>query len=473
MSTGLRPGNLGVFDLTVPDGYGKRTVNAGHIGAPRLWDYVGACGGRSVVMNVPVTWPPRPIEGVLVAGLLTPVGSPYTEPADVGPELERRFAYSPDHPTSRRAKLRRIRVQENAFLHLLEQQEWDVAMLVISVTDWAQHDHWEDRAYVDRLFDEADAAAGRIIEHAGAPNVAIISDHGFCGAEKILNINRLLSDLGFLTYGGEGGQDMYVPNFVLRDRDARPRFGARLMRKLVQPRRVLGLLHRLGMERALDLVPNVLWHGLKSRMVVWDTPIDWSATRAYLYNGLPQTVCMNVAGRESAGCLPPEDYGAVRAELSDALLQAEDPIDGGPIFTRVLTREEAFPGRREAQAPDLYFDLRDDAYIVSPADHPSVVWRTHKLRGRHRSGGIYALRGPAFRPGASAEARLLDMTPTLLCAAGCPPPAEVDGRVDAGLLSDGPAGIEPRDYDLQVTEAAAGDADSASVERRLHDLGYM
>ncbi len=473
MTTGLSPGNLGVFDLTVPDGYGKRTVNAGDIGAPRLWDYVGACGGRSVVMNVPVTWPPRPIEGVLVAGLLTPVGSPYTEPADVGPELERRFAYSPDHPASRRGKLRRVRVQEQAFLHLLEGNAWDVAMLVISVTDWAQHDHWEDRAYVDRLFDEADAAVGRIIERAGAPNVAVISDHGFCGAGKILNVNRLLSDLGFLAYGGEGGRDMYVPNLVLRGRGAQPGMVGRVTRKLLQPRKVLGLLHRLGMERALDLVPNVIWHGLKSRMVVWDTPIDWPATRAYLYNGLPQTVCVNAAGREPEGCVAPENCESLRAELAAALLQATDPTDGGPIFTRVLTREEAFPGRRAERAPDLYFDVREDAYLVSPADHPSVVWRTHKLRGRHRSGGIYALRGPAFRPGASAEARLLDMTPTLLCAAGCPPPTGVDGRVDAGLLSDGAAGIEPRDYDLQVAEAAVGDADSASVERRLHDLGYM
>jgi predicted AlkP superfamily phosphohydrolase/phosphomutase len=457
----------------VPDGYGKRTVNAGDVGAPRLWDYVGACGGHSIVMNVPVTYPPRPIDGVLVAGLLTPVGAPYTEPAEVGPELERLFAYSPDHPASRRGKLRRVRVQADAFLHLLERQPWDVAMLVISVTDWAQHDHWEDRAYVDRLFDEADATLGRIIERAGAPNVAVISDHGFCGAGKILNVNRLLSDLGFLSYGGSGGGDVYVPNLVLRGREARPGVAGRAARGLLQPRRVLGLLHRLGMERALDLIPNVLWHRLKSRMVVWDTPIDWPATSAYLYNGLPQTICMNVIGREPDGCVPPEDYESVRAEIASALLQAEDPTDGGPIFTRVLTRDEAFPGRRAERAPDLCFEVRGDAYLVSPADHPSVVWRTHKLRGRHRSGGIYAVHGPAFRSGASAEARLLDMTPTLLCAAGYAPPCGTDGQAAVQLLSEGAARIEPRQYDLQVAEAAVGTADGASVERCLRDLGYM
>jgi len=182
---------------------------------------------------------------------------------------------------------------------------------------------------------------------------------------------------------------------------------------------------------------------------------------------------MNVSGREPAGCVPPGDYEAVRAELASALLKAADPTDGGPIFTRVMTRAEAFPGRRAECAPDLYLEVRDDAYLVSPADHPSVVWRTHKARGRHRSGGIYALRGPAFRPGASAQARLLDMTPTLLCAAGCPPPAGVDGRPVADLLPDEAARIGPRSYDLQVAEAAVGDADSASVERRLRDLGYM
>jgi predicted AlkP superfamily phosphohydrolase/phosphomutase len=266
---------------------------------------------------------------------------------------------------------------------------------------------------------------------------------------------------------------VYVPTHVLKTRGGRPGVLGRALRRYVQPRKVLASMHWLGIERALDLIPNFLWHALKSQMVVWDTPIDWSATQAYLYNGLPQTICMNVAGREAAGCVSPGDYEGVRARLTSALLQATDPTDGGPIFTGVMTREEAFLGRRMALAPDLVFDVRDDAYVVSPADHPSVVWRTHKTRGRHRSSGIYVLRGPAFRPGVSAEARLLDMTPTLLCAAGCAPPDEVDGQVAMDLLSAEAGRIAPRRYDLQVTEAGAGNADTASVEQRLRDLGYM
>jgi predicted AlkP superfamily phosphohydrolase/phosphomutase len=473
MTTGFLPGNLGLFDLTVPDGYRRRIVSARDVAVPRLWDYIGACGEHSIVMNVPVTWPARPIHGVLVAGLLSPAGSPYTFPPEVGPDLEARFAYSPDHPASRRGKLRRLRVQTDAFLHLLDRHPWGVAMLVLSVTDWAQHDHWQDRAYRDRLFDEADAAVGHIIERAGAPNVAVISDHGFCGAGKILNVNRLLGDLGFLRYGGSGEQEMYVPNLVLKAHGARRGVLGRAIGKLVRPRKALALMHRLGMERALDLIPNVLWHGLKRHMVVWDAPIDWPATQAYLYNALPQTISLNVAGREPAGCVAPEDYGPVRAELAAALLQATDPTDGGPIFTRVTTREEAFAGRLVERAPDLLFSVRDDAYLVSPADHPSVVWGTHKLRGRHRSSGIYVLHGPAFRSGVSAEARLLDMTPTLLCAAGCAPPSGVDGRVAMDLLSVEAGRAAPCHYDLQIAEAAGGDADAASVEQRLRDLGYM
>ena len=464
MTTGVSPGNLGLFDLTVPDGYGKRTVSARDVAAPRLWDYVGANGGRSIIMNVPVTWPPRPIDGVLVGCLLTPQGAPYTCPREVGPDLERRFAYSPGHPASRRGKLRRLQQQADAFCHLLDGHPWDVAMLVFSVTDWAQHDHWADRAYIDRLFDEADAAVGRIIARAGAPNVAVISDHGFCGADRVLNMNRLLSNLGFLRYGGKSGGDVYVPNLVLRSRPGRGKAVAHALSRLLRPRKVLGLLHRLGIERAVDLIPNVLWQGLKSHMVVWDTPIDWPATRAYLYNALPQTVCMNVAGRDAAGAVAPQDYAAERGELISALSQTADPLDGGPVFASITPREEAFPGRHVDRAPDLVFTVRNDAYVVSPADHPSVVWRTRRLRGRHRSGGIYLLHGPAFRQGASAEARLLDMTPTLLCAAGFEPPAGVDGRVATDLLCADAGRMTPRRYDLHVTEAEAADADTASVD---------
>ncbi len=472
MSTGMNPGNIGVFDLSVPEGYSRRIVNSGDIDAPRLWDYVGAAGGASVVVNVPVTYPPRPIDGALVAGFLSPPDSEYSRPEGLARKLEDRFAYSTAHASSKRAKLQAVRRRRDAFLYLLERQPWNLAMVVFSATDWAQHDHWEDRSFLRRLFQEVDAAVGEIVARANATNVAIISDHGFTGADRILNLNRLLCDLGFLDYGESGEPGPYAPNLSLTTDegggDGRGGIGA-----FLKPRTMLRLLNRLGIERMLDLIPSPLWQWLKEHFPVWQTPIDWSRTRAFLDNGPPQTIRVNLAGREPEGIVPPDRYADVREEVAEALRAARDPLDGTPVFTRVMARDDAFPGRHTERAPDLIFDVRDDAYLVSPADHPDAVWRTGKARGRHRTTGVCIARGPAFLKGRRPMARLLDMTPTLLCAAGCPPPEGIDGTPSAELLAESHRKKKPHRYEVEIGETAKERLPGDDVKKRLQHLGYM
>jgi len=472
MTTGVAPARLGVFDLTVPDGYGKRIVNANDVGWPRLWDYVGANGGSSVIVNVPVTFPPRPMAGTLVCGFLSPEDADYTYPTAVGEELTRRFGYRPGHPTSQRGKLREVRRRLAVTLFLLSSRPWDLAMVVFSATDWAQHDHWHDRRYVEDLFGEVSSAVGEIIEAADAENVAVVSDHGFCGAERILNVNRLLAELGFLRYGEGSGSGTYAPNPALVKRGPGGGALAGALRRIVRPRLLLGAVHRLGLDRALNIVPGFLWRAAKSGLEVWDTPIDWSRTRAYLYNGLPQTIRINLAGREPEGIVAPDEYDALCGELVSRFQDFADPLDGERIFTRVLRREEAFPGADPAVAPDLVFQVRDDAYLVSPADHPQVVWRTGRARGRHRERGIYVLQGPAFRRGEGPEARLVDMTPTLLCAMGLAIPTGIDGRPAEDLLAPGTPPAEQTDYGLELGQAGTPE-DAPEVRRRLRDLGYI
>lgn len=473
MTTGVSPGNLGLFDLTVPMGYGKRIVAGSDVGAPRMWDYVGACGGRAVVLNVPVTFPPRELNGVMVAGFLSPEGLPYTWPGHVGEELASAFGYSTRPEHSKRRQVWKLHQRKEVLLYLLAHNEWDFAMVVLSVTDWAQHDHWNDRGHIDRLFDEADAAVGEIADATAAGNVAVVSDHGFCGARRILNVNRLLCDLGFLTYGEGSALNPYAPNRALTESGRAQGPAGRVLTRVIKPRQALRLLHRCGMERALDLIPGRLWQWLKRNVGVWDAPIDWRRTRAYLYNGLPQTLNANLLGREPEGTVSPDDYDATCGELARALVEAVDPTDGTPIVSNVRRRAEAFPGCFVGAAPDLVLDLTDDRYLVSPADHPEVVWQTGRERGRHRSTGMYLLRGPAFRPyDHGPRADIVNMMPTLLAAAGCPVPEGIDGRTIGGLLAQADR-VGTKDYDLSVPETARVEDDMAEVRRSLEKLGYM
>ncbi|NIN68942.1 MAG: hypothetical protein GTO63_30495, partial [Anaerolineae bacterium] len=76
-STGKNPGKLGVFWFAYPD-FSERTLQfnlPGHIGG-NLWDYIP----NSVVINTPGTFPPRTIDGVMIAGHPCPDDQPFVTP---------------------------------------------------------------------------------------------------------------------------------------------------------------------------------------------------------------------------------------------------------------------------------------------------------------------------------------------------------------------------------------------------------
>ncbi len=85
--TGVDPGKHGIFDFLAPDRAryapvlssvetvrtrrGRDTVR-GLRGSRPFWELLGAFGLRSVVLRVPVTYPPGPLDGYLLSGMCVP-----------------------------------------------------------------------------------------------------------------------------------------------------------------------------------------------------------------------------------------------------------------------------------------------------------------------------------------------------------------------------------------------------------------
>lgn len=70
--TGMNPGRHGVFDFIRPQAGNFSMVSADQIAARTLWEILSSAGLRVTVLNVPVTHPPRPVNGILIPGLLSP-----------------------------------------------------------------------------------------------------------------------------------------------------------------------------------------------------------------------------------------------------------------------------------------------------------------------------------------------------------------------------------------------------------------
>ena len=94
-STGKYPGKLGVFWWEQLDLPGRRVIlpNATSFRSAEVWDYLNEAGLRTGVVGMPMTYPPRPIRGFMVAGGPDCPATGYTYPEQLEDELKMALGY--------------------------------------------------------------------------------------------------------------------------------------------------------------------------------------------------------------------------------------------------------------------------------------------------------------------------------------------------------------------------------------------
>jgi predicted AlkP superfamily phosphohydrolase/phosphomutase len=402
MLSGRDPGELGVYGFRNrrSHAYGDLALaTSGMVRFPRLWDHVGAAGGRSIVIGVPQTSPPPPLRGVLVSGFEAQgvdlaVGAAFAQPPEMAAEIRTVVGdYVFDVPNFRNVPRERVRQQawemtERRFLlmeHLLATRPWDFAMLCEIAPDrlhhcfWSDHDPRHRRHRADSPFRHViadyyrfvDGWIGRLRRQLPADGVLlIVSDHGARAMEGGVCINEVLRQAGWLT---------------LREEPREP-------------------------------------GPLRPAMV------DWSRTRAWGEGGYYARIFLNVLGREPQGTIAPGDIDAARQAL--AALLGRLALPAGPTLTnRVVWPERAYRAVR-GLAPDLIVLFADLAWRSLGSVGHGSTWLVGNDTGvdeaNHAQDGLYVLHGtgaaPAFR-----RASILDVTPTLLDVLGLAAPPDLAG----------------------------------------------
>src|SRR5439155_1099363 len=90
LTTGRNPGAHGVFAFRrlAPDRYDSPGLaTTSDLRAPTLWEIAGRAGRRAGIINVPPSYPIRPLNGFVVSCLLTPPGECFTHPPELASEL--------------------------------------------------------------------------------------------------------------------------------------------------------------------------------------------------------------------------------------------------------------------------------------------------------------------------------------------------------------------------------------------------
>jgi predicted AlkP superfamily phosphohydrolase/phosphomutase len=371
-STGVNPGRHGVFGFVErKTGTWEMTFTNVHtITEPQVWVRAARAGLRSVVVNIPGTYPAQRNDGgILISGFVSPTLERSVQPPELIPFLEER-GYLIDVDLGLGHKdldafcqqlFAHHAARTRVLVDLLEREECDLFYVAFTGTDRLHHFLWEqmergEEPWASRFHDyyaAVDESVGELVSRL--PDdclLVLLSDHGFCRLDQEVFVNRWLERDGWIA--------------------------------LKEPAKSIA-----------SIVPE--------------------RTRAYCMD--PGRLYLNLAGREPGGIVQPSEYEAVRGEL-------EAWAEALPFVQRVATREEAFQGPHAERAPDLVL-VSKNGWDLKGAVRTTELQGKGRLTGMHTQDDAFVLVRGAQPEG---EADVQDVAATALAGLGLDP-GELDGRV--------------------------------------------
>jgi predicted AlkP superfamily phosphohydrolase/phosphomutase len=400
MMSGQDPGALGIYGFRNRQDFSYDrliTADGDAVSAPRLWDILSQHGKSSLVLNVPGTYPPRPLRGKLVSCFLTPdTSTNYTYPPTLKADIQARFGEYPfdakDFRTHAKERLLEqiitmTRTHFEAARYLALRDDWDFFISVEIGLDRIHHAFWRymdethrhyvtNSIYADviheyyRLLDQEIALLLQTLGEETA--LMVVSDHGAQKMDGGICLNEWLIREGYLS--------------------------------LAEP---------------YPTQPTKL-DSLK---------IDWSKTQAWGEGGYYGRLFLNIHEREPQGIIPRENAPAQLEEIRRKLSRLGDE-NGQPIHTRCFRPETLYPVANGIP-PDLLIYFGNLAW----RSIGSVGWnQVHLLENdtgpddaNHAQHGLIIVKPDEVHSSSTQlhDAHLLQIAPTVLRYFGLDTPTEL------------------------------------------------
>jgi predicted AlkP superfamily phosphohydrolase/phosphomutase len=359
-STGLNPAEHSIFGFVdrKPNPFSMFIPLSKDRKSESLWRNLSLQGKRVIVINVPLTYPPEEVNGIVASGFLCTALDKLCYPGEYNDYFESKgYVIDVDAWIARDDKRKFMdelfRALEKRFeiaFDLMSREEWDFFQLHVMETDRLLHFFWEDvesggdfGGDAEKFFSLLDSYIGRLRERLNDNDrLLILSDHGFCSVKSEVELNMWLEQEGLLKM--DAGAERKLQNY--------------------------------------------------SRDTV-------------CYSLLPGRIYINLEGREERGSVPQKKYDKMRKSVKDRLLEMRHPETGDRIIDRVFFREEIYAGPHITMAPDIIahpvdgYDLKgrldgevfqktvlngmhtyDDAFICSDGINVSDVQSIEEVRAK-------------------------------------------------------------------------------------------
>ena len=314
--TGKNPGDHGIFGFTDvwPDKLALRLPSFDDIRSTVIWNALP--GKASVVVNLPFTYPARPLKGILISGFVAPIFERSVYPESMIAWLKsRNYRIDVDAVKGRQDRrflvrdlFETLKIHSEVMLTLMERENWDLFIGVITGTDRLHHfffdaaqdpSHPLHKDFID-YYRMIDSFFSRFVEKCGKfARLIVLSDHGFTRLKTQVYLNHILKTMGYISF---------VKSEPVSPEDIHPG------------------------SKAFAMDPSRIYLNSKERF-------SHGALNS------KEAEMMRISLKKELESLRLIDIGFLNSQGSD---RPEDRL-----FTRVLLKEDIFDGKCIAWAPDL------------------------------------------------------------------------------------------------------------------------
>lgn len=402
MMTSANPGRLGLYGFrnrTSYDYEGLAFANSKTIPLDTVWDILSKIGKKVVVIGVPMTYPPRPVNGCMVTCFMTPDTScEYTYPSGLKSEVEhisQGYILDVDEFRSdnKDSILKEIyKMTEKRFKvtrHFIRSKDWDFFMMVEMGPDRIHHAFWK---YFDK-------------EHPKYVPGSKFHD-------AILNYYKYLDKEIGEVLNLFDNETMFC---IVSDHGSKRMMGGICINEWLIRNGYLKLVHYPSESTPFNKLM-----------------VDWENTMVWGEGGYYGRIFMNVKGREPRGIIAKHHYEHIRNELIKKLEDLRDE-NGNNIHTKVFKPEDIY-SVCNGIPPDLivYYGNLDWRSIGSVGT--KSIWASENDTGpddaNHSQYGIFVMQNVHMPQGTRRNGvTIYDIAPTILNYMGVKVPDTMEGKV--------------------------------------------
>lgn len=333
-ATGRNPGQHNIFGFVdrKPNPFQIEIPTACDRKAKTIWQELSERRKKVIVINVPLTYPPEEVNGILTSCFLCTDINKSSYPERFSNYLkEKGYVIDVDAWLAKEDKKRFMdglhQAMEKRFevaFELLDKERWDYFQLHIMETDRLFHFFWhaleaQNGYYSDikRFFTKLDGCI-RILQKKlfQDDRLIILSDHGFCAVKYEVQLNAWLEKEGLLRFTN-------------------------------------------GSNKLNDYHKDSICYSLP-----------------------PGRIFINLEGREEQGTVKISEYQSIREGLKKKLLGLTEPYTGEKVIDRVFFREEIYQGPFIDKAADIIAHPKNGYDLKARTEKKGIFEKTH-LSGMH------------------------------------------------------------------------------------------